>query len=306
MSNSFNFGNGQVPPNDNKNKRPYDPNDPYIQQQQLNQQFAAQQAQQGFNTNNQFPQGYGAQAQAVNYDPELASNVMSSVMKKVFLYMFSGLIISGLIALAGLAFPSMQFALRANPLILMIAAFAQLAVVFGFSAAARKSNASTARVLFYLYSVLSGITLAVYLSYFTMQSVALAFVVASLTFGGMAFWGYRTKRDLSGIGAAGRMLLIGAIIATLVNLVLYFFAPGLASMLDMILNYVVVAIFVGLTAYDMQKIRQMAENSGVYQAGSSPEAVAIRETVAINGALLLYLDFINIFIRLLAIFGRRR
>lgn len=300
MSNSYHFGNGHKQGNNDQNDPRYNPQDAYIQQQQLNQQFPAQQAQQGFNQN------YGAQAQAVNYDPQVASSIMSDVLKKVFLYMFSGLIITAVIALAGLLLPSLQYSLRSNPMILMIAAFAQLGVVFAFSFASRKANAGTAKVLFYVYSVLSGITLAVYLSYFTMQSVALAFLVAALTFGGMAIWGYRTKRDLTAIGSAGRMLLIGAIIATFINIILFFIAPGFASMLEMILNYVVVAIFVGLTAYDMQKIRLMAENSGVYHAGSGPEAIAIRDTISINGALNLYLDFINIFIRLLAIFGRRR
>lgn len=310
MSNSFHFGNDQTQ-KQNPNSQEYQQNqqfqeDPYVQQQRLQQQFASEQARQGYNMQFQNQQFQNPQAQAINYDPELAGSVMQDIMKKVFIYMFSGLIITGIIAVAGMLIPSIYYIVYTNPMILMVAALAQLGVVFAFTFAARKAKAGTAKVLFYVYSVLSGITLAVYLSYFTMQSVALAFVISALTFGGMAVWGYKTKRDLSAIGQAGRMLLIGAIIATVVNVVLYFVAPGIASALDMILNYVVVAIFVGLTAYDMQKIRMMAENSGVYNAGSGPEAVAVRDTVAINGALNLYLDFINIFIRLLSIFGRRR
>lgn len=284
MSDSFQFGSGPTQPRHDQPNRP----------------------QENYNPNAQFQPGPGVTAQVINQDPQVATSVMQSIMKKVFLYMFSGLIISGIIATAGMLVPNFYSLLYSNMWLLPVSAFAQLGVVFGFTFAARKAKAGTARVLFYVYSVLSGITLAVYLSYFTMQSVALAFIIASLTFGGMAVWGYRTKRDLSPIGTAGRMLLIGAIIATLINLVLFFIAPGLASVLDMILNYVVVAIFVGLTAYDMQKIRLMAENSGVYYAGDGPEAVAVKDTIAINGALNLYLDFVNIFIRLLAITGRRR
>lgn len=284
MSDSFQFGSGPTQPRHDQPNRP----------------------QENYNPNAQFQPGPGVTAQVINQDPQVATSVMQSIMKKVFLYMFSGLIISGIIATAGMLVPNFYSLLYSNMWLLPVSAFAQLGVVFGFTFAARKAKAGTARVLFYVYSVLSGITLAVYLSYFTMQSVSLAFIIASLTFGGMAVWGYRTKRDLSPIGTAGRMLLIGAIIATLINLVLFFIAPGLASVLDMILNYVVVAIFVGLTAYDMQKIRLMAENSGVYYAGDGPEAVAVKDTIAINGALNLYLDFVNIFIRLLAITGRRR
>ena len=306
MSDSFQFGSGPTQPRGDKNRQAQDPQEAYLQQQQLNQQLAAQQARQGFNPNMQYPPGPGVTAQAINQNPQVAADVMQGIMKKVFLYMFSGLIITGVIATAGMLIPGYLNILYDNLWLLPVTAFAQLGVVFGFTFAARKAKAGTARALFFVYSVLSGVTLAVYLGYFTMQSVALAFVIASLTFGGMALWGYRTKRDLSPIGTAGRMLLIGAIIATLINFVLYFIAPGIASALDMILNYVVVAIFVGLTAYDMQKIRLMAENSGVYYAGNGPEAVAIKDTIAINGALNLYLDFINIFIRLLAITGRRR
>lgn len=287
MSNQYNFNHGQTPPPFHQEKQPG--------ANQNNQQM-----------NYQAQMNYREAVASMNADPVVAGKVMKGVLSKVFLYMFSGLLISGVIAIAAMMSRGFLYFLYANSWLYTGAALIQLVVVFAFSFASRKAKAGTARVLFYLYSVITGITLSVYLSIFSFESVALAFVITALTFGGMAVWGYTTKKDLSTIGAAGRMLLIGAIIASLVNLVLFFIAPGFASVLDMVLNYVVVAIFVGLTAYDMQKIKLMAEQSGVYYAGEGREAVALRETIAINGALNLYLDFINIFIRLLAITGKRK
>ena len=127
--------------------------------------------------------------------------------------------------------------------------------------------------------------------------------MTALVFGAMAIWGHNTKKDLSTIGTVGRMLLFGAIIVSFVNIILYFFAPGFGTALDMILNYVILAIFVGLTAYDMQKIREHALMMGAFE--QNEQAVAARKVVATQGALTLYLDFINIFIRILSIFGRR-
>jgi FtsH-binding integral membrane protein len=100
------------------------------------------------------------------------------------------------------------------------------------------------------------------------------------------------------------MLLIGAIVVTLVNLLLYLIAPNFATVVDMILNYVILAIFVGLTAYDMQKIKAYALESGAFGYGEA--ALAQQKVVATYGALSLYLDFINIFIRILSIFGRKK
>ena len=151
---------------------------------------------------------------------------------------------------------------------------------------------TTATLLFVLYSVLNGVTMSFIFLAYTYESVTNVFLITAGTFAAMAFFGYFTKTDLSSIGRILFMALIGLIIATIVNIFVK------SSGFGMILNYLGVLIFVGLTAWDTQKIKQMlsmAEDTG-----------ETAQKVALMGALSLYLDFINLFIHLLRIMGNNR
>ncbi len=169
---------------------------------------------------------------------------------------------------------------------------AELAIVIAISAAINRLSLTTATLLFVLYSVLNGATFSLIFAVYTMSSIANVFFITAGTFGVMAAYGYFTKRDLSSLGKLLLMALIGLIIATLVNVFLV-----KSSGFDLILSYAGVLIFVGLTAYDTQKIKQMLAMQTDMGEGA--------QKVALLGALSLYLDFINLFLYLLRIFGRR-
>ena len=168
---------------------------------------------------------------------------------------------------------------------------AEFALVFGVSAAINKLSLTTATLMFILYSVINGALLSYIFLAYTASSVATVFFITAGTFAAMAIVGYTTKTDLSSMGKILFMALIGLIIATIVNLFIK------SSGFTLILSYVGVLIFVGLTAWDSQKIKQM-----LLQA---PDAGEGAQKLALLGALTLYLDFINLFIYLLRIFGRR-
>ena len=168
---------------------------------------------------------------------------------------------------------------------------AEFALVIGVSAAIHRLSLTTATLMFILYSVINGALLSYIFLVYTASSVATVFFITAGTFGAMALLGYTTKTDLSSIGKYLIMALIGLIIATVVNLFIQ------STGFTLILSYVGVLIFVGLTAYDSQKIKQM-----LLQA---PDAGEGAQKLALLGALTLYLDFINLFIYLLRIFGRR-
>jgi uncharacterized protein len=166
--------------------------------------------------------------------------------------------------------------------------FAELGVVWFLSARVAKLSNIASILLFLLYSVLNGLTLSVVLLAFASSTITNAFLVTSLTFGVMSAAGYFTKKDLSNFGSIMIMGLIGIIIASLVNYFMH------SETLDYIISYVGVMIFVGLTAYDTQKIKNMA---------SELEEDQLKKA-SIMGALTLYLDFVNLFLFLLRIFDR--
>ena len=168
----------------------------------------------------------------------------------------------------------------------------ELGLVIGISAGINKLSSTAASGLFFLYSALNGVTLSLVFLVYTQESITTTFLITAGTFGAMSFYGFVTKKDLTSIGNLAFMALIGIIIASIVNM---FFA---SSMLYTIISYGGVLIFVALTAYDTQKLKKMGQK---LEAGSETE----RKT-AILGALRLYLDFINLFLFLLRIFGRRR
>ena len=169
---------------------------------------------------------------------------------------------------------------------------AELALVFWISSGIQRMSSNMAIGLFLLYSVLNGMTLSVLLIAYTGASVASTFFITAGMFGAMSVYGYTTKQDLSSWGNLLFMALIGLILASVVNIYLQ------SSGLYWLINYIGVLVFVGLTAYDTQKIKQIAAQVIV----ESEEG----RKVAILGALTLYLDFINMFIFMLRILGNRR
>jgi len=167
---------------------------------------------------------------------------------------------------------------------------AQFAIVWFLSARIKTLTFSTATILFALYSVLMGVTMSCIFLAYTQSSIASTFFITAGTFAVMSIYGFTTKRDLTSIGGLLIMALVGLIIASVVN---YFLK---SSMFDLIISCIGVLIFVGLTAYDTQKIKTLLNQENTEE----------NQKMAIIGSLMLYLDFINLFLFLLRIFGRRR
>ena len=213
------------------------------------------------------------------------------LMRKVYVWMTLALAITGFTAYGVATSPGILQAIYTNQILFWGLIIAEFALVFGVSAAINRLSLTTATLMFILYSVINGALLSYIFLAYTASSVATVFFITAGTFGAMALIGYTTKADLSSMGKILFMALIGLIIATVVNL--FIKSDGLT----MILSYVGVLIFVGLTAYDTQKIKQM-----LMQA---PDASEAAQKMALLGALILYLDFVNLFIYLLRIFGKR-
>lgn len=215
-----------------------------------------------------------------------------ALMRKVYVWMTLALVLTGITAFGVASSPSLMMTIFQTPAIMWGLIIAELAIVIAISAAINRLSLTTATLLFVLYSVLNGATFSLIFAVYTMSSIANVFFITAGTFGVMAAYGYFTKRDLSSWGRLLLMALIGLIIATLVNIFLV-----KSTGFDLILSYAGVLIFVGLTAYDTQKIKQMLAMQTDMGEGA--------QKVALLGALSLYLDFINLFLYLLRIFGRR-
>ena len=219
------------------------------------------------------------------------SQAFGVLMRKVYVWMTLALVITGFTAFY-VAQSGFIFTLMSNQGLLWGMIIAELALVIGLSAAINKLSLTTATMLFVLYSVINGVVMSSIFLVYTMTSIASVFFITAGTFAVMAFIGYTTKTDLTSMGKILMMAIIGLIIASLVNV---FFVKS--SGFDLIISYVGVLIFVGLTAYDSQKIKQMLE--------MTPDTSEASQKLALVGALSLYLDFINLFIYLLRILGKR-
>ena len=217
------------------------------------------------------------------------STTFATLMRKVYLWMTLALVITGFTAYAVATRNALTELVWSNSSVMWILLIAELALVIGISAAINKLSLTVATLLFVLYSVVNGAVLSSIFFVYTEGSIATAFFVAAATFGAMSLYGYFTKADLSSWGKILIMALIGLIIATIVAI----FVPGINA----IVSYVGVLIFVGLTAYDTQKIKQMCLQA--------PDAGENMQKYALLGALSLYPDFVNLFLYLLRIFGRR-
>ena len=217
-----------------------------------------------------------------------------ALMRKVYVWMTLALIITGVTAY-GVAHSEvlMSQMFESRRAVFMVLIIAELALVFGISRFINRLSLTTATLLFILYSALNGATLSVIFLAYSASVITKTFFITAGTFGTMAAFGYFTKADLSGLGKILLMALVGIIIASIANLL--FFKSG---MFDLIVSYIGVLVFVGLTAYDSQKIKQL-----LMRAEDADENA---QKMALMGSLTLYLDFINLFLYLLRIFGRER
>lgn len=216
-------------------------------------------------------------------------SLVQRIVQRTFLWMTLGLAITGLASVytvdSGLVFRM----IGSNSFYFLL--IAEIALVWILSARVMKLSLPVATGAFALYSVLNGVTLSPIFLVYTSESIATTFFVTSGTFGAMALYGYFTKRDLTKWGSLLFMVLIGVVIATLVNLFLK------SETLMWIITYVGVVLFVALTAYDTQKVKLLANET--------KHDVELSKKASLLGALTLYLDFINLFLYLLRFFGRR-
>jgi FtsH-binding integral membrane protein len=228
---------------------------------------------------------------------------LRAYMLKVYNYMATGILLTGIIALISF---KISVVTDASGVIISFTEFgntlffsgfkwlvmlAPLGIVFYMSFGINKMSSSKAQTVFWIFAALMGLSLSWILLVYTGKSVARVFFITSATFGAMSLYGYTTKRDLTKLGSFLMMGLIGIIIASIVNIFMK------SSMMYFVISILGVLIFVGLTAYDTQKIKNM------YVASDSGELIGKK---AVMGALTLYLDFINLFIMLLRLFGQRR
>ena len=224
-----------------------------------------------------------------SYSP---STTLPVLMRKVYTWMALALVITGITAYGVATTPSLIMAIANNSILFWGLVIAEFGLVFGISGMLHKLSLTTATLMFIVYSVINGVLLSFIFLVYTMSSIGMVFFITAATFGVMALIGYTTKTDLSKLGSILFMALIGLIIATVVNMFVQ------SSGFQLIISYIGVLIFVGLTAYDTQKIKQM-----LYEQSSADESA---QKLALLGALSLYLDFVNIFIYLLRILGDRK
>ena len=219
-----------------------------------------------------------------------AVSLTNSVMRRVYFKMFLAMIVTAVtsVFVAGNeAILTLIFSSSVAPIVLLVL---QVGVVLILSGRIQKLSTGTASLLFYLYSVLTGVTLSVILLVYTASSIAQTFFITAAVFAAMSIYGYFTSNDLSRFGSIMFMALIGLIVCSLVNM---FFK---SSTMDWIISFAGVLIFIGLTAWDTQKIKYMTAYADESMVGK----------IATIGALNLYLDFVNLFLYLLRFFGDSR
>jgi hypothetical protein len=219
---------------------------------------------------------------------------VNSFIQSVYNWMAVGLALTGGVAFFVASSPSLMNLIFGNQILFFGLIIGELGLVFYLSARVQKIQASTATALFMLYAALNGATLSFIFLAYTSTSIASTFFVCAGTFVACSIYGMVTKRDLTSLGGFMSMGLIGIIIATVINLFIR------SSAMTMIISYIGVLVFVGLTAYDTQKLKHMALTQ---PAGL--DAGVVRKG-AIIGAVTLYLDFINLFLMLLRILGNSR
>ena len=245
----------------------------------------------------------GRAKEATQQSTVLMDEGLRAYMLKVYNYMATGILLTGIIALLtfkmsvvtdssgsiiGLTQVGNAIYMSGLKWLVMLA---PLGIVFYMSFGINKMSAAKAQTTFWIFAALMGLSLSSILLVYTGMSITRVFFICSATFGAMSIYGYTTKRDLTKLGSFLMMGLIGIIIASIVNIFMK------SSMMYFVISILGVLIFVGLTAYDTQKIKNM------YSASDTGELIGKK---AVMGALTLYLDFINLFIMLLRLFGQRR
>jgi len=227
-----------------------------------------------------------------NQSIDQQEEIQHAFILRVYGWMTFGLIVTAMAALMTLSIDGLMQAIVSNPFVFFGLIISELVVVVVLSRAINRFSPVVAGLVFTGYAILNGITFSIILLVYTSTSVALTFGITACTFGIMTLFGYTTHRDLTKMGSLLIMALFGLIIASLANL---FFNN---SIIYWIVTYVGILIFIGLIAYDTQKLKRMALG-----LGSDGQAM---QNGSILGALMLYLDFINLFLLLLRVFGRRR
>lgn len=219
------------------------------------------------------------------------SMAFPALMRKVYVWMTLALLITGVTAYGVAASPSLVSTIYSSKAVVIGLFVAEIALVMWITARLDKLSLQTATLLFILYSVLNGVVLSSVFLVFQLGTIAKMFFITAGTFGATAAYGYFTHRDLTRLGSLLMMLLIGIIIATVVNVFLI-----KSTMFDLVISYIGVAVFVGLTAWDTQSIKRMLAMQTDMGEGA--------QKIALFGALNLYLDFINLFLYILRIFAR--
>ena len=222
---------------------------------------------------------------------DLTQNI-SVYFTKVYNWMAVALLLTGVVAYFTAQSEMMIQAIFGNRILFFGLIIGELALVGYISARINKLSSYNATLLFLAYTILNGLTMAVIFMAYTSESISSTFIITAGTFGAISLYGYYTKSDLTKIGNLAFMALVGIIIASVVNIFMN------SEMMSWIISYLGVAIFIGLTAYDTQKLKRIAINGF--------ENEESMEKSAIFGALTLYLDFINLFLFLLRILGDRK
>lgn len=218
---------------------------------------------------------------------------LSQFMMQTYTWMSMGLAITGLIAFLTANTPVIRDFIFGTPFVFFGLIIAELGLVFAFGSALRRGASTQALLaMFVSYAAVNGLTLSVIFMVYTTASITQSFFIASAMFGGMSLYGYVTKKDLTGIGQFAIMGVWGLIVALVVNMFLR------STILDLCVSLIGVGIFTILTAYDTQKIK-------AYYYSVSHEGDGLKRA-SLGGALTLYLDFINLFLYLLRLFGKRR
>lgn len=216
--------------------------------------------------------------------------IQGSLYRQVYAWMGAGLLLTAVVALLTASLPSFMGLIIGNSLVFFGLIIVELGLVLAISAAIRKLSAAVAAGLFMFYSLLNGVTMSVIFVAFTSESIASTFVITAGMFGAMSAYGYLTRRDLTSWGSFLFMGLVGVVLASLFNMFMN------NDLVYWVSTFCGVIVFTGLAAYDTQKIKDLAAMS---------EDGADMTKPAILGALMLYLDFINLFLMLLRLFGRK-
>ncbi|MEE9612993.1 MAG: Bax inhibitor-1/YccA family protein [Desulfatiglandales bacterium] len=232
--------------------------------------------------------------ESISQPRQRAEVLVNDFVRSVYNWMFIGLALTGFMALYVSNSETILRLVFGNRLIFFGLILVELALVFSISGMVNRMSASTATLLFVIYAGLNGVTLSFIFLAYTRASIVSTFFVCAGTFLACSIYGWTTKRDLTSLGGFLFMGLIGIIIASVVNMFIR------SSAMSMIVSYIGVLVFVGLTAYDTQKLKNMAMTQPAGLDG------AVIRKGAILGALSLYLDFINLFLMLLRIFGQGR